>query len=366
MIVSLGLGAAWAAAQAPVVGSTNVTFRVMGANLSSGNNQRYETAGLDILRGLKPDIVAIQEFNYASAGSAGVNTAAAFREMIDGAFGTNFCYTRESSNTFTIPNGVISRWPILASGSWDDSLIPDRGFCWAQIDLPGTNDLYVVSVHLKASSGSSGTRSSEATALKALITANFPTNAWIVVAGDFNLSSRSETALSTFKTFLSDSPIPADGSGDPDTNAGRDNPYDYVLPSLTLATNFVPVVVGAQTFNNGLVFDSRVFTPLSAVSPVQAGDSGVTGMQHMGVVKDFKVSYAVTNYVTVPTPRIAVGTNKVLRWSGLSNLTYTVQASTNLGSAAGWGTVGTAASVTTNYAFTNRVVGRRFFRVTYP
>ena len=362
----LGLGGALAGAQAPVVVTTNVTFRVMAANLSSGNNQRYETAGLDILRGLKPDIVAIQEFNYASTGSAGINTEAAFREMIDGAFGTNFAYFRESSNSFTIPNGIISRWPLRASGSWDDVLIPDRGFCWAQIDLPGTNHLYVVSVHLKASSGTASTRAAEATNLLTLIAANFPANAWIVVAGDCNLSSRSEAALTTLKTILSDAPIPADASGDQDTNSGRSSPYDCVLPSFTLATNFVPVVVGTQTFNNGLVFDSRVFTPLSAVSPVQAGDSGVSGMQHMAVMKDFRVSYTVTNYVLVPAPRIVVGTNKVLRWSGLSNLTYRVLGSTNLGSAAGWGAVGSASSTTTNYAFTNTVGGRRFFRVAYP
>ena len=367
-MLSLGRGGVLEAAQAPVIMTSNVTFRIMAANLSSGNNQRYETPGLNILRGLKPDIVAIQEFNYASTGSAGVNTAAAFREMIDGAFGTNFVYFRETSNSFTIPNGVISRWPILASGSWDDTLIPDRGFCWARIDLPGTNDLYVVSVHLKASSSSSGTRSSEATALKTLITTNFPTYAWVVVAGDFNLSSRSETALTTFKTFLSDSPIPADAGGDQDTNSGRDNPYDCVLPSFTLATNFVPVAVGTQTFNSGLVFDSRVFTPLTTVSPVQSTDSAATGMQHMAVMKDFRVSYTVTNYLTVPTPVLVLASNRVIKWTGLSNLVYTVQSRTNLAVGTNWSAVGTRSSGTTNFSFplTNSAERERFYRVTYP
>ena len=48
-----------------------------------------------------------------------------------------------------IPNGIISRYPIVASGSWVDTVQsqPNRGFAWAQIALPGTNDLYVVSVH---------------------------------------------------------------------------------------------------------------------------------------------------------------------------------------------------------------------------
>ena len=39
----------------------------------------------------------------------------------------------------------------------------------------------------------------------------------------------------------------------------------------------VPVVIGSNTFPNGLVFDSRVYSPLSEVSPIQQGDSNVTG-----------------------------------------------------------------------------------------
>ena len=42
-------------------------------------------------------------------------------------------------------NGIISRYPILNSGSWDDPQIPDRGFAWAQLALPGTNTFYLPS-----------------------------------------------------------------------------------------------------------------------------------------------------------------------------------------------------------------------------
>src|SRR5438046_1815712 len=59
---------------------SNVVVRVMAANITSGNNQRYETPGLDIFEGLRPDLVAIQEFNYASITTNGINTPAAFRE----------------------------------------------------------------------------------------------------------------------------------------------------------------------------------------------------------------------------------------------------------------------------------------------
>src|SRR6188474_2974193 len=122
----------------------NLPLRVMTANLTSGNGQKYESAGLNILKGLQPDIVAIQEFKYSNS------TPAEIRMMVDEAFGTDFSYFREPGG-YNIPNGVISRYPIVESGSWDDPLVPDRGFAWARIALPATADLFVVSVHLYAS-----------------------------------------------------------------------------------------------------------------------------------------------------------------------------------------------------------------------
>src|SRR5579863_9090921 len=76
-------------------GQSNVVVGVMAANLTSGNNQSYLAPGLDIFEGLKPDIVAIQEFNYTSTTTNGVNTPAAFQEMIDNTFGSSFSYFRE-------------------------------------------------------------------------------------------------------------------------------------------------------------------------------------------------------------------------------------------------------------------------------
>ena len=349
-----------ARSQAPVVVTTNTTIRVMAANLN-GSVQSYQPFALRIFQGLKPDIVAIQEFNYSN------NTPSDFRSMVDTAFGTNFVYFRETG--YSIPNGIISRYPFKSSGSWTDSDtgVNDRGFAWAQIDLPGTNDLYVVSVHLKAKNTSgppsdTSRRAAEANELTSLIATNFPTNAWIIVAGDMNLFSEAEGAIITFKTYLSDSPVPADQSGNPNTNAGRDERYDRVLPSFSFSSNGVASVIGSQTFANGLVFDSRGYSPLSEVAPIQMFDS--TNAQHMAVLKDFRINYTVTNFVTVPSPTLVLNSTNILRWQGLSNVTYSVQASTNLPT---FSTVGTAVSTTTNVSFTNQTGSAlRFFRVVYP
>jgi hypothetical protein len=338
-----------------IVVSTNAVFRVMAANLT-GNSQKYEANSLRIFQGLKPDIVAIQEFNYSN------NSPAQIRQMIDSAFGTNFNYFRESG--YAIPNGVISRYPIRAGGSWDDALIPDRGFAWAQLDVPGTNDLYVVSVHLKAGSSDSLTRSNEAVELKQLIASSFPSNAFLVVAGDMNLRTRGEGSLVFLKTFLNDSPIPTDAEsgGDPDTNEPRSRPYDLVLPNFSFATNLIPVTIGSRSFSNGLVFDSRVFTPLSSVAPVQFADSGSN--QHMAVLKDFKIHFTFTNVVEVPRPvLVQSGTNEI-RWNATPGVAYTVQRSINL---TNWSNAAEFTAGGTNAVFTNILTAspHQFFRVSF-
>ncbi|MBA4149128.1 MAG: endonuclease/exonuclease/phosphatase family protein [Verrucomicrobia bacterium] len=352
---------------APVVVSTNTTIRVMAANLTTSNFQRYETPGLNIMKGLQPDVVAIQEFNYQSA-TYPKNSDAGFREMLDNTFGTNFVYFREGGSK-SIPNGVISRFPILTNGVWDDIELSDREFVWAKLDIPGTNELYVVSVHLKASDDSASTtkRANQATALKSLVQSNFPASAFVVIAGDFNIHSSTEAALTTFEQFLSDFPIPTDGvsgsSTNMNTNASRSKRFDYVLPSFLLSSNQVPTVIGSKSFSNGLVFDSRVYTPLP--SPILFEDSGATNMQHMAVVKDFQIDYTVTNYVTVTSPRLELLSNNLMGWSGQSNVTYTVQASSNL---TAWATAGSATSSSSNFVFTipGGVPHPSFYRVMYP
>ena len=155
------------------------TLRTMAANTTSGNSQSYEGPGTRIFQGLKPDIVMIQEFNV------GGNSPTEIRNWLNSTFGAEFSYYRESSS-FNIPNGVISRWPILQAGSWDDGPlgVSDRGFAWARIDIPGPRNLWVISVHLKASSTDANRRDSQAQTLVALIQANVPAEDYLLIGGD--------------------------------------------------------------------------------------------------------------------------------------------------------------------------------------
>jgi len=47
------------------------------------------------------------------------------------------------------------------------------------------------------------------------------------------------------------------------------------------------VTIGMHSFPTGLVVDSRVYSPITELSPVMTADSGAANMQHMAVVEDF-------------------------------------------------------------------------------
>jgi hypothetical protein len=262
-------------------------IRIMAANTTSGNLQSYDPGeGVRIFQGLDPDIVLIQEFNY------GDDSPASIRQFIDNAFGTEFDYYREGGNE-QIPNGVISRYPILQSGEWVDSEVGNRDFAWAQIDIPGDRNLWVVSVHFLTTSPSN--RNAQASSLVSYIQSQVPMGDYLLIGGDFNTASFSEAALSTLSSKVDVSGRPRDQNGNLGTNASRSKPYDQLLPGPDLSQMETPVTISGHglTYGEGLVFDTRVFTPLSAVSPVLSGDSGASGMQHMAVVRDFLVPTAV-------------------------------------------------------------------------
>jgi len=286
------------------------TIRTVAANITSGNSQSYEGPGTRILEGLQPDVVMLQEFNVGASSST-----AEVRAWVNTTFGTEFSYFRETYSG--IPNGVISRWPIVASGSWDDTTISDRGFAWARIDIPGDKNLWVVSVHLKASSGSSSQRQSQAQQLVSYIQTNVPPGDFLLIGGDCNTYSYNEACLGTLGEIVDVSaPRPVDQAGDPDTNSGRSSPYDWVLAEPELDALETPVQIGSLSFANGLVFDSRVFSPLSLVSPVLSTDSAATNMQHMAIVRAFSVPAAEMLTVTVSSSNTALVPNSNIVVSG--------------------------------------------------
>jgi endonuclease/exonuclease/phosphatase family metal-dependent hydrolase len=275
-------GAADAGAdQEPQDGGVSYTIRIVAANLTSGNGQSWDPGeGLRILQGLKPDVALIQEFNY------GANTPADWQTMAETALGPGASVYREPAGQ--IPNGVVSRYPIVQSGEWEDPYVDNRDFAWVRIDLPGARDLWAISVHLLSSSGTS--RTQEAQTILGHMSDEIPDGDLVVLGGDFNTDARTEGCVTALQAgFVTVAPWPVDQAANSNTNKPRSKPYDWVLANPALQAFAIPVVIGANSFVDGLVFDSRIYTPLSDVPPVLQGDSNASNMQHMAVVRDFSV-----------------------------------------------------------------------------
>ena len=263
-------------------GMSPAPVRLVAGNVSSGSGQSYNLGhGIRILKGTRGDVFMVQEFNY------GANDAAALQSFADQICGTECTAVR--GPTEQIPNGVISRYPILDSGSVTDPYVTNRNFVWAHIDVPGPTDLYAFSVHLLTSSATQ--RQNEAVALNAAIgDVVMDPDAFIVVGGDLNTENRTENALLTLAdNFVIGSPWPIDQDLNDFTNAPRNKPFDWVLVNPALDALAVPTVIGANGFPGGLVVDTRVYDPISDLSPALATDSAANSMQHMAIVKDFQL-----------------------------------------------------------------------------
>ncbi len=270
-----------------------VRVRIVAGNLTTGNYQSYEDPGIRIFRGVQPDVAMIQEFNFKT------DSAADLRSFVDQAFGPEFSFVRGPS-TEQIPNGVISRYPILDSGEWHDTQVTNRGFEWARIDVPGPVDLYAISVHLLSSDMTK--RQTQAAELAQYIQ-GLPAGAYVVLGGDFNTGARTEPCVTTLAAVLATAgAYPVDQNNNENTNAARAKPYDWVLGNPALTAKAIPVVIGGATFSAGLVADTRVYTPIADLAPALAGDSGAPSMQHMGVVRDFALPAEVAATVTVTAP----------------------------------------------------------------
>src|SRR5438874_2053426 len=226
-----------------------VRLRLVSGNLSTGNNQSWTAGeGLRILRGLHPDVAMVQEFNYAS------NSAADIQAFANAVCGAPCHVARESGAGLQIPNGIVSRYPIKSSGRWVDSTVSNRGFAWARIDIPGSHDLWVISVHLLSSSTTS--RATEGTELATDIAQAVPVGDYVAIGGDFNTGARTEPVITNLAgTVVTTGPWPTDASGNDNTNASRAKPYDWVLVNPALQALRTSVVIGGSTFPSGLVAD---------------------------------------------------------------------------------------------------------------
>ncbi len=273
-------------AETPDQDLTTPTFhlKVMAANITSGNAQSYQGPGIRIFQAIKPDIALVQEFNYNDG---------SIRDLVDTAFGKNFHVCEGDGQ---IPNGIVSKWPILKCAYWDDPNISNRDLDYAIIDIPGDKDILAVSVHLHTKPSGDQVTAGRVIADKIYeIQQKNPGKYYFIVGGDFNgPSAVSSSSFGAHNVFAINDPYPVSKSGKYGTNAHRTKHYDWVLVSPDLSDFQVSTDYGTFKYPHGLVFDSREYSQSeldSHFSPVKTSDSGATNMQHMSVTKDFEVKY---------------------------------------------------------------------------
>ena len=165
-----------------------------------------------------------------------------------------------------------------------------------------------------------------------------------MIGGDFNSDTRTETALNTLGTLVTvGTTQPADRSGNVNTNAGRNKPYDAVYAGKGLHGLQVPTVIGNSTFPHGLVADTRVYSPIMEIAPALSSDSGATNMQHQAVIKDFQLPLATDPAVLElldASINLAPPFRVQFTFRSTAGATYEVQASQSLG-ARPWTNLGT-------------------------
>jgi endonuclease/exonuclease/phosphatase family metal-dependent hydrolase len=299
-------------------------LRLVAGNLTSGNKQAYEAPGIRLFRSVNPDVAMIQELNFAT------NSTADVRSFVDQAFGADYAFVRGAAGQ-QIPNGVVSRYPILASGEWTDTAVANRQFVWARIDIPGSIDLYAISVHLLSSSTTQ--RDVQARELVRNIQ-GLPADAYVALGGDLNTGSRTEPCVATLAAVLATAgPFPVDQAGSDNTNANRNKPYDWVLTNGALNALETELVIGANHYAHGLVVDTRVYAPIADLAPALTADSGASMMQHMAVVREFALPGAPAPTVQITAPNGGEtwpsGSAQVITWTASNVTSVSVELSTD-------------------------------------
>lgn len=276
----------------PDATATRQKIRLMAANITSGTYQTYDFGhGNRIFQAMKPDIIMIQEFNIQNKSR---------EEFVRQIFGEEFVFSWSEDN---IPNGIISRYPILESGHWPSNIESSRNWDWAVIDIPGSTDLLAISVHLHTKQNPE-----EIPVLAQKIQEKQSEgNYYVVLGGDFNTSRRDTVQKNMGHLFNVRGPWPVDQNGREGTDENRNEkplenqrPLDWLLFSHAFDAHEVPIQIGEHSYADGHIVDSRVYAglcqahaqadELGDIPPVEAGDSDAPYMQHMAIVRDVMVT----------------------------------------------------------------------------
>lgn len=167
----------------------------------------------------QPAVVLFQNF------VAGDNGETAIRNWVTTTFGGEFSYVRDAKTL--VPSGVISRFSIVKHGVWSalETKEGDGRSLYAQIDLPGKKDLWVINTHL---SSDPKQRLAQTNALLEHLLTEVPETDYLLVGGQLNITDVDDPALEVLQRML--------GVESPLTVKQKDGEvYDWLLVDADLA-----------------------------------------------------------------------------------------------------------------------------------
>ncbi len=275
-----------------------IKIRFTSANLTSGNNQAYEEEGIRILKALKSDIIMIQEFNFGS------NTKNDIKNFVKNTFGTEYQYFRGTpTGNGDIPNGIISKYPIIKTGEITDPRVTDRKIDYVEIKVNDKINLMVFSVHLKGQEDDSQITAAQLITQKISEHKKTHTGYYYIVGGDFNgeasVGNEGFGKFNNKEIMQINFPYPKSEYGnDGNTNRTRTAKLDFILADTNLyqyqiSTDYCISNLNCKKYENGLVFDSRNYSRNDLdtyFTEVQPNDCDAKNMQHLAVVKDFLIT----------------------------------------------------------------------------
>ncbi len=238
------------------VPARTVPLTIATANLSDNRTQAYEDPAIRILQALQPDILAIQEFNYKAGTSQDLaRLLSRSRRPL-----------RPRKGGARLPNGIISRYPILAHGQWGGSLPSRTAACSGPPSPSPAPGRFTSSASIWSSATPPAAPPRPGTSSASSATAS--PDDYVVLCGDFNTTSRAAEALAVLTAWFDDSAQPADQNGNPHTNAPRTRPYDYVLPNPALARHHAPTILDGLVFPGGLCLRHQPLESAPASRPM--------------------------------------------------------------------------------------------------
>jgi PKD repeat protein len=305
-----------------------------GLGRQSNNTNAQTKADARIVNYNQPDILLFNEIDCSNGLSVATNEAAIVDWITNNVpylgtqLGVTFYVKASSSSDGFIRNAAVSRFPILAEGTYT-SVNMVRGLHAFRVQLEGTNVLQIFHAHFKCchGTGDCGDRQTNAIFASSTIRAWAATNSLpYIFAGDWNEDEsnpqcapssayRPITMVRTNGNLADFPPTDLNGLSKTISTPNPDSRFDYCLAGMNRLS-----ALSGYVFNSGVWAQNGLYTN---ASPQNLADDSTTASDHCSVFVNYSFPTSVTNFTVTPTNAFTSSGNEGGPFSP-SSQTYTL------------------------------------------